>query len=221
MARDRVQVLRAAGLPQARIAAIDASGKVTSWATPIYGPERDLEVNALAARDSTVYVGGYFSGFNLLTSEYFAALDAGTGAIRGPYFCPDGVVSALALSEGKIYLAGGFGRVGPWPVVGFAALTAPPRSGPVVIRKFELAQSVPNPVSAEAVIGYTLPATMAVTLTVFDLQGRARARVLAGVPQSAGPHQASVSTAGWRPGVYLYRLEAGGASATRKMLVVK
>ena len=39
--------------------------------------------------------------------------------------------------------------------------------------------------------------------------------------QQAGAHDVPVHVGGWRPGVYLYRLEAGGTSATRKMLVVR
>jgi hypothetical protein len=86
-------------------------------------------------------------------------------------------------------------------------------------RVLALAQSAPNPVRDDAVIRYSLPGSQNVSLTVFDLQGRLVARLLDGVLQPAGPHEVSVQAGRWRPGVYLYRLEAGGASATRKMVV--
>ena len=59
------------------------------------------------------------------------------------------------------------------------------------------------------------------TLSVYDLQGRRVATPLVHVLQQAGPHDVPVRSAGWKPGVYLYRLEAGGLSATRKMVVVE
>lgn len=37
----------------------------------------------------------------------------------------------------------------------------------------------------------------------------------------AGPHEVHVACDAWRPGVYLYRCEPGGLSATRKMVVVR
>jgi hypothetical protein len=83
----------------------------------------------------------------------------------------------------------------------------PPRS--TVSWELSLAQCAPNPARDNAVIRYSLPANQSVSLTVFDLLGRSIARVLSNAVQTAGPHQVSLSTAGWRPGCYLYRLEAG------------
>jgi hypothetical protein len=37
---------------------------------------------------------------------------------------------------------------------------------------------------------------------------------------SAGAHEAHLNTAGWRPGCYLYRIDVGNESSTRKLLVV-
>jgi hypothetical protein len=61
----------------------------------------------------------------------------------------------------------------------------------------------------------------AVSLDVFDLQGRRVDTVLSKSWQTAGEHQVSIPTAGWASGCYLYRMEAGGSRATRKMVVVR
>jgi hypothetical protein len=86
---------------------------------------------------------------------------------------------------------------------------------------FALSQSIPNPSAGQALIRYTLPAAARVTLAAYDVQGRRVATWLDHEPQSAGTHEVAVRASAWRPGMYLYRLEAGGRSATRKMIVVK
>jgi hypothetical protein len=58
-------------------------------------------------------------------------------------------------------------------------------------------------------------------MSAYDLQGRVVASLLSHEIQQAGSHQVSIRTEGWRPGYYFCRLMAGGAVATRKMLVVK
>ena len=59
------------------------------------------------------------------------------------------------------------------------------------------------------------------TLTVYDVQGRRVATPLARAALSPGLHQVSFSLGGLKSGVYIYRLEAGGKTAARKMLVVR
>jgi len=83
-----------------------------------------------------------------------------------------------------------------------------------------LAQSFPNPARSRALIRFMLPSTVVVTLGVYDLQGRRVATLLDHELQSPGTHEVPLRTEGWRAGMYLYRLEAGGTTATRKSLVV-
>ena len=58
------------------------------------------------------------------------------------------------------------------------------------------------------------------SLTVYDLKGRRVATLLDHGPQAAGAHEVELDVTGWRAGVYFFRLEASGAVATRKILVV-
>jgi hypothetical protein len=130
-------------------------------------------------------------------------------------------VRALAATNGFIYMGGGFGRVGSWPIVGLAAIRAARSPDSTVGQEVALAQCVPNPVRDEVVINYSLPAEQSVSLSVFDLQGRAVASILSHARQTAGPHVVSLSAAGWPPGCYLYRLQVGKLSASRKMVVIR
>jgi hypothetical protein len=204
------------GVPRRNLAAVDRNGTVTSWS-----PDADDEVQALAASDSTIYAGGFFTKVAGEDRPYFAALDAGTGAVRHALPQPDDQVWALATSGGIVYLGGAFGRIDRWPQVGFAAVTPPRVPPPPQNWGLTLAQCVPNPVGDEALIRFTIPVNQSVSLTIFDVQGRATARLLSHAQQTAGPHQVALSAAGWRPGCYLYRLEAGGRSLTRKMVVFR
>jgi hypothetical protein len=88
------------------------------------------------------------------------------------------------------------------------------------VHELWLAQSRPNPARSQALIRFTLPSAGPVTLAVYDLQGRRVASLLDHAPQSAGPHDLPVCTAGWRAGCYFYRLDAVGVKLTRKMAVL-
>ncbi len=209
------------GLPRNFLAAVDRAGSVLPWDPDAFGPNGDGRVRALVAKDSTLFAGGFFSGVSGESREYFAALDAKTGAVRHEYPHPDGPVWALAESGGSIYVGGAFGRMGQWPQVALAAIRPSGALPPPVSIRLLLAQSAPNPATSSTVVRYSLPAGAPVSLTLFDLQGRRSARVLSDVFQSAGPHQVSVRTDGLRAGCYLYCLEAGSLRATRKMVIVR
>jgi hypothetical protein len=80
----------------------------------------------------------------------------------------------------------------------------------------------PNPSRGATTIEYLLPAAGPVTLAVFDLQGR-RLATLADSVERAGQHSVAWSgtDAAGRTlgaGIYLVRLQAGGASVTLKLL---
>ncbi|MBN2171270.1 MAG: PQQ-binding-like beta-propeller repeat protein [Candidatus Krumholzibacteriota bacterium] len=91
--------------------------------------------------------------------------------------------------------------------------------------RLRLAQNRPNPFNPSTLIGYDLPAAGMVSLRVFDTRGR-QVRALVAERQAAGGHEAvwdGRDDAG-RPqssGVYFYRLEAAGATLTRRMLLLK
>ena len=88
-----------------------------------------------------------------------------------------------------------------------------------------LYQNYPNPFNPETVIGYVLGERKAVELAVYDVLGR-RVRVLVRGEQGAGRYEVvwDGRDAGGRPvasGAYVVRLEAGGFTAIRKMLLLR
>ncbi len=90
---------------------------------------------------------------------------------------------------------------------------------------FSLDQNYPNPFNPATVITFSLPAPMAVTLTVYNLLGQT-VKVLADSYYGAGEHRVvwdgtdEVNTR-VASGIYFYRLASGHYSQERKMILLK
>jgi hypothetical protein len=90
---------------------------------------------------------------------------------------------------------------------------------------YALAQNYPNPFNPETTIEFSLPQTSRVTLTIYNVLGQ-RVVTLADGEYPAGRHQFRWTGTDQQgqtvaSGVYLYRLEAGTESMTRKMMLLK
>jgi hypothetical protein len=85
---------------------------------------------------------------------------------------------------------------------------------------FALAQNRPNPARNSTTVAFSVPATCDATLTVYDLAGRKVAVPFAGAAV-AGENEMKVDVSNFAPGVYTYRLEAGGEAAAKRMVVVR
>jgi len=123
-------------------------------------------------------------------------------------------------------VAGLFDRVGTIGRAGLVVLAPTGGRGywepaPVRHHAFSLAQNAPNPAVYSTLIRFTLSEAAQVALAVYDVQGRRVAVPIHGELQAAGPHEVELPTGSWPPGIYYYRVQAGVASATRKMAVVK
>ncbi len=86
--------------------------------------------------------------------------------------------------------------------------------------QFELFQNIPNPFNTITQIGFTLPSSDDVKLTIFDINGKL-------VYTTGGKYQKGYNTISLdinnlvSNGVMYYQLETGSHSATRKMIVIK
>ncbi len=96
---------------------------------------------------------------------------------------------------------------------------------PIAAREFDLSQNFPNPFNPGTRFTFTLPAPGKVRLAIFDIGGRL-VRRLVDQERPAGTFTErwdgrDGSGAPVAAGVYLARLEQGGRSAVRKLVVVK
>ncbi len=82
-----------------------------------------------------------------------------------------------------------------------------------------LEQNHPNPFEGHSTISFSLPAEKHVLLEVFDATGR-KVRTLANSTFGPGSHHVGVDARELEPGIYSYRLQAGGSSAIRQMLIL-
>ncbi|UCH77684.1 MAG: T9SS type A sorting domain-containing protein, partial [Candidatus Coatesbacteria bacterium] len=90
---------------------------------------------------------------------------------------------------------------------------------PARAASFALRPLAPNPVTGAATFSFELAEAAAVRLAVYDAAGRKVATVAEG-HYAAGVHDVPFR-AELAPGVYVYRLEAGGEAAARKMVVAE
>lgn len=209
------------GQPRNAIAALDpASGLALPWNPQIAGWGEPARVRAFALADSQLCIGGSFSGIGGQSRVCLAAVDTATGLATDWDPGLDGLVWSLATSGSTTFVGGGFARAGGIPADGLAAFFSPRKPLPAPTA-FALARSVPNPARSTATFQFSLPEAAITTLSVYDLQGRRAHLVLDHVLQTAGPHAVPLRLDGWTAGVYFCRLEAGGRSATRKMVVVQ
>ncbi len=91
---------------------------------------------------------------------------------------------------------------------------------PELPKGFSLSQNYPNPFNPVTEIGFDIPTASPVRLTVYDVLGREVATLLDRV-MPAGHHRAQFNAERLSSGVYLYRIEAGKYSASRKMVLAK
>jgi endo-1,4-beta-D-glucanase Y len=85
---------------------------------------------------------------------------------------------------------------------------------------FYLAQNYPNPFDAVTTIEYSIASAGFVLLAVYDLAGR-EVKTLVEESMSAGKHTASVNLKDMCSGIYIYRLETGGKSIQKKVILLK
>ena len=208
-----------ASQPRNSLAALDATtGAVRDWnPNPIGFP--DTRIYALALRGHTLYVGG---DYYYIAGQYWtglAAVNDSSGKTTNAAKV-DEIVWSLAVDGSMLFVGGYFGSVDRLPIHSLAAVSLP-ELVPTTPISLALAQSAPNPARTTAIIHFALPAASPVTLGVYDVQGRRIALLLDHQIQRAGEHDVLVQADRWKPGVYFYRLEAAGRTATRKMIVVQ
>ncbi|MCC5942908.1 MAG: T9SS type A sorting domain-containing protein [Balneolaceae bacterium] len=83
-----------------------------------------------------------------------------------------------------------------------------------------LQQNYPNPFNPTTQIRYELPQQSDVRITVYDMVGRQVATLVNETVQ-AGTHTVNFDASNLSSGVYLYRLQAGSTTLSRKLTVIK
>lgn len=85
---------------------------------------------------------------------------------------------------------------------------------------FALGQNYPNPFNPSTTITYAIPKSSFVSLKVYNIRGEQVADLI-GRYQQAGMYNVSFDALTLASGVYMYRIQAGGYSSTKKMTLIK
>ena len=86
--------------------------------------------------------------------------------------------------------------------------------------EFTLSQNYPNPFNPSTTIRYALPKAQFVSLKIFNMAGQ-EAATLVNRQQEAGEHSIQWHAEKLPSGVYMYRLQAGEFSETKKMILMQ
>jgi len=88
------------------------------------------------------------------------------------------------------------------------------------VKKFELTQNYPNPFNPTTTISYILPQAGMVKLTLYNILGQ-EIRTLVNEVKEAGTHSINFNASDLNSGVYVYKIESGSFTQTKKMTLVK
>lgn len=87
-------------------------------------------------------------------------------------------------------------------------------------KSFDLKQNYPNPFNPTTKIAFDLPQASNVELSVYDMLGRKVATIV-NERMTAGSHTMSFDASRLASGMYIYRIDAGSFTSTRKMMLIK
>lgn len=168
----------------------------------------------------------YYPGHS--TSTYCAATDVGvfystnyggSWALLGedlPNVTPVRFDHNLALSDIRIAT---FGR-GVWQTSPPASFRGDFNYTGTSPDKFKLHQNYPNPFNPSTTIKYELPENGFVKLDIYDILGRLVERLVYDY-QNAGIYEVKFVAGNLPSGTYIYRLNTGGYTEIKRMLIVK
>ncbi len=88
------------------------------------------------------------------------------------------------------------------------------------VKKYELTQNYPNPFNPTTTISYVLPQAGMVRLTLYNILGQ-EIRTLVNEVKEAGTHTFNFDASDLNSGMYIYKIESGSFTQTRKMTLVK
>jgi photosystem II stability/assembly factor-like uncharacterized protein len=135
--------------------------------------------------------------------------DVSSGLPRNPgYF-----ISSLAVnSKDRIFAAS-------IAVYRSSRSTTSAENGKELPAAFALAQNYPNPFNPSTAIGFQVTAYSHVRLSIYDLLGREVATLVNEV-KAPGSYEVTWDAGGMASGVYLYRLNAGDFTQTKRLLLL-
>jgi hypothetical protein len=207
----------AGDLPVGNVAKWDG----TSWSA--LGSGLDASVHAIGLRDGILHVGGNFLNAGGVPAAGLARWDGTSWSAFGAGV--QAAINMLIFDGNDMYTGGLSTQTGCVTSYYFGHHTRASTSGvepelPGAAAAVALAQNAPNPFNPLTEIAFRLERGAHATLRVYDARGRVVA-TLVDRDLAAGSHSVRFDGRGLASGLYLCRLEADGATVTRKMMLVR
>jgi hypothetical protein len=180
----------------------------TSW-TAVNTGLTNTYVGSLAVSGTNLFAGTYGNVF--LSTDNGTSWSAVNTGLTYPY------VYSLAVSGTNLFAGTHGGGVWRRPL---SEMTDVEQTSTAVPRTFSLEQNYPNPFNPGTTIGYELPKSAMVTLSVYDILGR-EVSVLVNERKNAGSYTVKFDASGLANGMYFYQLQAGDFVSVKKLVVLR
>jgi hypothetical protein len=203
-----------------------------SWSS--LGPDTRSQIFALGVYDNKLIAGGEFTSQGGVIANSIACWDGSSWSALGSGLNginPGARAAAFAVYHSKLVVGGVFtlagAKISPSLAI-WSKLTSTSvddETGGKLPHNYALSQNYPNPFNPSTTIEYSVPKRSLVTIEICNLLGQ-KVRTLVNETKSAGTYKSvwdgtddmgkQLST-----GVYFYRLRAGDAIESKKMLLLK
>ena len=187
----------------------NADGAQSVYAVDVDG---DGDMDVLSASNEDNKIAWYENDGNQNFSTHIITTNAdGAQSVHAVDVDGDGDMDVLSASQGDHKVA--------WyenlSTVGFA-----PNDSEVIPLAYRLYNNYPNPFNPSTIISYTLPQSGLVQLKVFDMLGCEVAN-LVNKEQSIGNYEIEFNASNLSSGIYLYRLQSGSFTETKKLILLR
>jgi uncharacterized delta-60 repeat protein len=197
---------------------------VEQWAVRYNGPGNYFDFPHAIAVDGlgNAYVAG--SSYGIGTNEDYAIVKYNIDGVEewvvrynGSQNASDWATGIAVDNGGAVYVTGRIGGYDSGYITTIKYIQDENGSAP---HTFNLSQSFPNPFTKLANIRFRLPSASFVTLKLYNLFGQ-EVETLIAATLSTGDYRVQWNPVNVPSGVYVYRLQAGGSSETKKLVLIR
>ena len=154
--------------------------------------------------------------YHLLIAPAFLSIDTTSGLIQGtPTQADEGDHPvSIEVDDGNGGTANQIFTLHVQPPLGINQFTNQ------IPKEFALKQNYPNPFNPTTTIEYDLPKAAQVKIEIYNLLGK-RVKTVLNIYKNAGRHKFIFDSNNLASGVYLYRIEAGTYTNSKKMILLR
>jgi photosystem II stability/assembly factor-like uncharacterized protein len=185
-----------------------------SWAPVDSGCPTDLVRSLIANATGYIFRGMQSYG---ASGGVCVSIDDGEHWYERTSGLPTRVIQALAMNSAGFIFAATFGS---GVFRSSHSMTSVSGSETPIPKDVQLYQNYPNPFNPSTTISFIIPSRSFVSLKIFDLLGKEMATIVSG-ELPAGSYSEEWDASTMSSGMYLYRLQAGSFTETKKLVLLR